>query len=230
MGDPTTYLLELPSGKAPAPFKIPESIYPDIAWFNANRATSRTFHPVNGIEGVVIHATAGGSTAGAISHWQKPGVEASAHWIVPDEDEAGHGKAVLAVVYESLAAWHVRNAVSHPSLGNRTRINHWTLGIEVVNRQVVTDSFSDWQIEITALLVRYCWGKYPNLKYVFSHALVDPERRSDPGRHFDWPRFTSLVLSVANDPPADPATAALVALVAEDPGFTNLGPGESCCM
>jgi len=230
MGKPTEYFLQLPNAGRPAPFKVPEEIYPNIGWFNANRATNRSYHAVDGIEGVVIHATAGASTSGALSHWETPGVEASAHWIIPDEDETGHGKAVLAVVFESLAAWHVRNAVTHPKIGNKKRINHWTLGIEVVNRQIPTDGFSNWQISMTALLVRYCWAKYPNLKYIFSHALVDPTRRSDPGTQFDWDSFAALVVSDANDPQQSKSMVNLTAAVASSPKLAKSDVEKSCCM
>lgn len=231
MGDPRQYFFKLPEGGNPEPFKIPEKIYPDIAWFNANRASNRIFHAVDGIEGVVIHATAGASTEGALSWWRQPGGgKASAHWIVPDEDEIGHGREVLAVVYESLAAWHVRNDKTHRLIGNKKKINHWTLGIEIVNRQLPSDRFSDWQVEVTALLVRYCWAKYPNLRYVFSHALVDPARRRDPGAQFDWERFTDLIVSSENDPRTDRHAFALAERVAHHPKIEGLQPGDDCCM
>ena len=56
------------------------------------------------------------------------------------------------------------------------------------------DQFSDWQVKATAQIVRYCWAKYPNLKYVVSHAKLDPSRRDDPGKNFPWADFKSLVL------------------------------------
>lgn len=233
MADPSTYFLELPSVGRPPIFSIPEQVYPEIQWFNQNRASNRLYHSVNGIEGVVIHATAGGSTSGALTWWKGTppnGARASAHWIVPDEDESAHGKNVLAVIYESLAAWHVRNSASHGLIGNKDRINHWSLGIEIVNRQNDADTFSNWQYEITALLVRYCWAKYPNMKWVFSHALVDPGRRSDPGDEFDWARFENLVLSSGNDPSSTRELEKLVLAVdqAEIPK-TYMAAG-SCCM
>mgnify|MGYP000350869813 CR=1 FL=1 len=231
MSDPKKYFTELSGSQRPAPFKIPEKIYPDIQWYNQNRASSRIFHPVEGIEGVVIHATAGSSTAGALNWWKKPGGgKASAHWIVPDEDEFAHGREVLAVVYESLAAWHVRNDKTHPRLNNKKKINHWTLGVEVVNLQNSSDKFSDWQLEITALLVRYCWAKYPNMKYVFSHAFVDPHRRSDPGKHFDWEKFIGLVHSSANDPVGDQEAMAIASAVSSGQGVTGEISDHSCCM
>ena len=233
MADPADFFLKLPDGDRPQVFSAPEKVISDIHWYNQNRATDRIYHSVDGIEGVVIHATAGGSTAGALSWWKGTppnGARASAHWIVPDEDETAHGNHVWAVVYEALAAWHVRNSATSPRIGNKDKINHWSLGIEIVNRQNDSDTFSDWQYEITALLVRYCWAKYPNMKYVFSHAMVDPTRRSDPGDEFSWSRFEELVLSSDNDPASDDESEALL-LASSDAGVPNsYKNGGSCCM
>lgn len=228
MGDPKTYFFRLPTQGRPSPFRLEEVVYSKFEWFNQNRATRRTVNPIEGIEGVVIHATAGGSTAGALATWEDPnGNKASAHWIVPDEDEAGHGSTVLAVVAEALASWHVRNDKTHSKIGGRKQINHWSLGIEIVNRQIPTDDFSNWQVEMTARIVRYCWAKYPNLKYVFSHALVDPTRRSDPGSKFDWEKFTQLISSQPVRSEADPVNLALASAISALPQGSAL---PHCCM
>ncbi|HYI63503.1 MAG TPA: N-acetylmuramoyl-L-alanine amidase [Allosphingosinicella sp.] len=201
MADPKGFILELDPVKRPKLQTLPERVVADIAWYNANRASTRRFHPVKGIEGAVIHATAGGTSAGALSWWKDPrGDPASAHWIVPAEIEAEHGKSVIAAVYEALAAWHVRNDKFNPKVnGGKKLINHWSLGIEIVNTQKAGDTYSDWQVATTALLVRYCWAKYPNFKWVCSHAAVDPARRSDPGTAFPWDKFVALVLADSGD-------------------------------
>lgn len=194
MTQPKDYIHKLDPTKRPPLVRVPEKIVADIGWYNQNRATARRFHPVNGIEGITIHATAGGTAGGALSWWKNPAVAASAHWLIPAEREADHGKFIIAAVYESLAAWHVRNEKSDPRVnGGRATINHWTLGIEVVNTQLAGDTYSDWQVQTTADLVRYCWAKYPNFKWIFSHAAVDPTRRLDPGVAFPWERFLTLV-------------------------------------
>jgi N-acetylmuramoyl-L-alanine amidase len=90
----------------------------------------------------------------------------------------------------------VRKDKSHPDVNEgRTGVNHWSLGIEVVNTQKDSDHFSEWQIYMTARIVRYCWAKYPNLEYIVSHAKLDPERRTDPGVNFPWEKFKDLVLN-----------------------------------
>jgi N-acetylmuramoyl-L-alanine amidase len=199
MAKPTEYHFNLPKKGRPGDVTITEPWYPGIKPFWPTCTTKRSVDPIMGIKAVVIHATAGGSSSGAISVMKQAVNPASFHWLVPDEDEAQHGQLVWACVPEALAAWHVRNAVSHPEVNDgQKRVNHWSLGIEVVNAQT-NDPFSDWQIAATAQIVRYCWSKYPNLLHVVSHAKLDPTRRNDPGAHFPWDTFKQLVFSGADD-------------------------------
>ncbi|MFZ1817632.1 MAG: N-acetylmuramoyl-L-alanine amidase, partial [Nitrospira sp.] len=103
--------------------------------------------------------------------------------------------------------------------------NHWSLGIEVVNRQAGSDRFSDWQIHATAQIVRYCWAKYPNLKYVVSHAKLDPARRSDPGAAFPWARLKTLVLT----PEADDGVPSVALEAQPASSIKSTTDHEGCC-
>lgn len=126
---------------------------------------------------------------------------ASFHWLIPDENEPEHGRFIWATAPESRAASHVRNSKFHPDVNNGSRnVNFWSLGLEIVNSQV-GDPYSSWQVEQAAALVRYAWSKNPDLRDVVSHAKLDPQRRSDPGKDFPWERFKELVFN----PPASPA-------------------------
>lgn len=196
MADPTTYQFNLPSTDRPLDVLIPETWYPGVRDYWSGCTSQRDVHPIDGIKAVVIHATAGSSSEGAISVMRDG--KASFHWLVPDENEPEHGQKIWACVPETLAAWHARNQASHPDVnGGRVRVNHWSLGIELVNTQKPSpiDPFSDWQVAITAKIIRYCWAKYPNLRHIVSHAKLDPSRREDPGVHFPWDKFKNLVLS-----------------------------------
>jgi len=188
------HFFELPSRGRPTPHFMHQYWYPGVEKTWEKATSSRVFDPIFGVRAIAIHATAGSSTYGAMSVMK--GGKASWHWLVPDEDEKAHGKFAWACAPESRAAWHIRNAVSHPLINDgQNKINHWSLGIEIVNSQTTADEFSEWQLNMTAKLVRYAWGKYPNLKYVLSHAMMDPHRRSDPGLNFDWQKFKSRVIS-----------------------------------
>ena len=171
MGNPTTYHFDLDPRARPAFASLEERWWPGIRDAALEASSARIYDAILGVRAIVIHATAGGSSAGAASVIFDG--KASFHWLVPDEDEAQHGHFVWATCHEARAAWHVRNTCSHPAVwGGARRINHWSLGVEVVNRQVRSDTFSDWQIEATAQIVRYAWAKYPNLRHVVSHATV----------------------------------------------------------
>lgn len=199
MGIPKDYQFDLTSEGRPSIFTLEEKLFPGIQETWPNCTKKRTVHPIDGIRAVVIHATAGSSSVGAVSVMHAG--TASFHWLVPDEDEAQHGHFAWACAPETLAAFHVRNDKSHPKVnGGEKRVNHWSLGIEIVNSQKSSDSFSDWQVSMTARIVRFCWAKYPNLKHIVSHARLDPQRRTDPGSDFPWEEFKRQVLNAVSDP------------------------------
>nr|WP_299387884.1 N-acetylmuramoyl-L-alanine amidase [Allomuricauda sp.] len=190
--EPKDYHFKLPIANKPTNIRLPEVWYPGIKQHWAKCTTKRIYNPIFGVKGIIIHATAGHSSDGAVSVMRAG--KASWHWLVPDEDEAEHGNIIWACAPETLAAWHVRNSVSHPEVNEgKNKTNHWSLGVELVNSQQ-QDPFSDWQVKITADIVKYCWAKYPNLEHVVSHAKLDPTRRTDPGINFPWEHFKDLVL------------------------------------
>lgn len=211
MPNPKEFQFNLPDNNKPSGVILQEEWFPGVQnyWPKCTSQRSTGDH-ITGVVAIVIHATDGASSAGAVSVMNPPPGEqaASFHWLVPDEDEPQHGKLVWACVRERDAAWHVRNTKFHSDVNDgKTRVNHWSLGIEVVNRQSGGDSFSDWQVAATAQIVRYCREKYPNLRYIVSHAKLDPERRNDPGPNFPWEKFKELVLG-AQDPLATLTIAA----------------------
>ena len=223
MPDPRSYHFILPKSRRPNEVALNDPWYPGVQPYWPRCTTKRSVDPILGVVAVVVHATAGSSSAGAISVMKKETDPASFHWLVPDEDEPQHGQFVWACVPEALAAWHVRNAVSLPDVNDGAKkVNHWSLGIEVVNLQK-NDPFSSWQIEATARVVRYCWAKYPNLRHVISHAKFDPTRRSDPGVEFDWDRFKGLVLDAG--PEAVPELVALATPL----NRVRVNPASNCC-
>lgn len=225
MADPRTYQFDLPATGRPATATLAEQWYPNIQPAALRASSSRIFDSILGVRAVVIHATAGSSSSGAASVILADRPQASFHWLVPDEDEPQHGQFVWATCHEARAAWHVRNDKSHPAVWNGAgRVNHFSLGVEVVNAQRSSDGFSDWQIDATARIVRYAWAKYPNLRHVVSHARLDPDRRTDPGDIFPWEDFRARVL--------ESRTEAMPELVrrAPMPEPAMLAAAHGCCM
>lgn len=190
--NPINYYFKLPKGEKPTNIRIPEMWYPGIRQYWKKSTSKRIYNPIFGIKAIVIHATAGYSSDGAVSVMRDG--KASWHWLVPDENETEHGNIIWACAPETLAAWHVRNDKFHHDVnGGKKKVNHWSLGVEIVNSQE-NDPFSEWQVKITADIVKYCWAKYPNLEYIVSHAKLDPLRRTDPGTLFPWKQFKKQVL------------------------------------
>lgn len=194
--NPTTFHFMLPPIHRPQFAPLKEELHPAFGWLTKNRARSRRRDVFESIDTIVIHATAGFATEHAVDTWKERKV--SAHWIIPDENEAEHGHFIWATVAEAKAAYHVGSVDYEQILGEGPNVNDRSLGVELVNTQNVEyyrDPYSLWQIDMLARIVLYAWAKYPNLKHVISHAKLDPVRRSDPGENFPWEVFKHKVLS-----------------------------------
>lgn len=218
MANPTTFHFTLPADNRPSFIALDEQVHPAFTWLTANRARSRGGDILNVIDTIVVHATAGFATQHVIDTWRD--VKASAHWIIPDEDEAQHGQFVWATVAEAKSAFHVRDTitVNGTVLGSGPNVNNRSLGIEIVNTQNVqdfTDAYSAWQVKMTAQIVLYAWAKYPRLKHVISHAKLDPTRREDPGKQFPWADFKEAVLTHSALPTPNPLVFEVAAETAE---------------
>lgn len=221
MPDPRAFHLTLPRYTGPRLPEPPHAWYPGVKAHWTASTSERAARGDGTVRAFVIHATAGASSAGAMTVMQEH--RASWHWLVPDENEAEHGRHVWACAPESRAAWHVRNDCTHPDVQAGARfVNYWSLGVEAVNTQA-NDPFSDWQVAQVAALVRYAWSRYPCLVDVVSHAKLDPARRRDPGDNFPWERLCDLVLGGAPAPAADcePVEPA----VTNEPAVRVVGPG-----
>lgn len=210
MTNPKSFHFTLSESEKPPFVPLVEEVHPEFQWLTRNRSRARGRDVFNVIDTVVIHATAGFATQHAVDAWKVK--KASAHWIIPDEDEPQHGHFVWASVAEAKAAFHVRDAIDcGPHLGHGGNVNDRSLGIEIVNTQDVQnfrDPYSEWQIDAAARIVLYAWSKYPNLKHVISHAKLDPSRRSDPGSNFPWEKLKERILNHSVLPSRNPLVAA----------------------
>lgn len=193
---PDTFHFMLPPSQRPAFVPLKEELHPAFGWLTKNRSRSRRRDVFESIDTIVIHATAGYATKHVVDTWKER--KASAHWIIPDENETEHGHFIWATVAEAKAAYHVGHVDYESILGEGPNVNDRSLGVELVNTQNVQyfrDPYSQWQIEMLARIVLYAWAKYPNLRHVISHAKLDPSRRSDPGENFPWEAFKHKVLT-----------------------------------
>jgi N-acetylmuramoyl-L-alanine amidase len=148
------------------------------------------------IDTIVLHATAGASTAGALSVLLSPASDASAHLIIPDDSRAGEPQQTLRLVEDAKAAWHVRRSCLFQG---RTDVNARSLGVEIVNSCSAGDAYTDWQIAEVVRWCRYWMSQYP-IRYLVTHAYIDPARRRDPCETFPWDRFLQQVTHGLSSP------------------------------
>ena len=107
---------------------------------------------------------------------QLKGVKVSAHFFIRRNGE------VVQFVSCHCRAWHAGASL----WGGRVRCNDFSIGIELEGSDFVP--FADAQYCSLAYLTRRLRRNY-QLHDIVGHSDVAPERKTDPGPHFDWPRY-----------------------------------------
>lgn len=156
--------------------------YAAAGWAGASEANwRRADRPADyGIDRVVIHVTEG-SYAVALKVFGDPGHGAATHYVIRAED--GH---VAQTVRELDVAFHA---------GNR-EWNERSVGIEhegfVDRPETLTDVMYRSSAKLTAdICLRY---DIPvDREHIVGHNEVPEADHTDPGPHWDWPRYMRLV-------------------------------------
>lgn len=133
---------------------------------NWSRRSSRS------IRRVVIH-TIEGSEGGAINWMKNPASKVTSHYII------SHTGRITQLVADKDVAYHVR--------GN----NGDTIGIENEG-YAGRNGWTNAQMNANIALVKWLCEEYKIPKsrsHVLGHYQLDPSRRTDPGRFFDWDRL-----------------------------------------
>jgi N-acetyl-anhydromuramyl-L-alanine amidase AmpD len=71
-------------------------------------------------------------------------------------------------------------------------VNEYSIGVSLVNRNDGTDPFATEQIQAATELLAKLKSKFPNLKFVTTHAAISPGRKNDP-TGFPLEQFASEV-------------------------------------
>ncbi len=111
------------------------------------------------------------------------GLEVSSHFLIRRDGE------LRQYVACGMRAWHAGAS----EWKGRARCNDFSIGIELEGADDVP--FAEPQYEVLADLSRAIFGRYGPLD-VAGHCDIAPERKTDPGPWFDWPRYReSLALA-----------------------------------
>ncbi|ELY5803731.1 1,6-anhydro-N-acetylmuramyl-L-alanine amidase AmpD [Cronobacter sakazakii] len=106
----------------------------------------------------------------------------SAHCLIRRDGE------IVQYVPFNKRAWHAGVSCYE----GRERCNDFSIGIELEGTD--TEPYTDAQYRQLAAVTRTLISLYPAMKsHMTGHSDIAPERKTDPGPAFDWPRFRALV-------------------------------------
>ncbi len=109
---------------------------------------------------------------------QLKGLKVSAHFLIRRDGE------IIQFVPCHARAWHAGLS----QWRGRTRCNDFSIGIELEGTDF--EPFTDQQYAALTKLTRRLQRTYP-INDLVGHSDIAPERKTDPGPCFDWPRYRS---------------------------------------
>ncbi|HEX19567.1 MAG TPA: 1,6-anhydro-N-acetylmuramyl-L-alanine amidase AmpD [Acidiferrobacteraceae bacterium] len=85
-------------------------------------------------------------------------------------------------------AWHAGES----EIEGRNRVNDFSIGIELEGAD--DDPFEEAQYQALAAVSRLLVAQYELMDFsrIYGHSQIAPNRKTDPGSHFDWPRYLSM--------------------------------------
>ena len=134
------------------------------------------------IDMLVLHYTGMTSAAAALDRLCDPAARVSAHYVVEEEG------TVWQLVPERCRAWHAGRSYWQ---GER-ELNAVSIGVEIVNpgHEWGYRAFPETQMAAVERLCRDLLSRHaipPDR--VVGHSDIAPDRKTDPGELFDWPRL-----------------------------------------
>ena len=138
---------------------------------------------------IVLHATAG-ARDGALATLRDPKTKVSAHYLI---DEMG---AIYNLVDENNIAWHAGESF----FKKRANVNHFSIGIELVNPNDGVSSYPAEQLSSCAQLCGVICkdhGLEPGVDIVGHAEIAIPAGRKTDPAGFPWESFKVFVLSAS---------------------------------
>jgi N-acetylmuramoyl-L-alanine amidase len=162
---------------------------------HGSRGEPPNVRPINML---VLHYTGMQTAAAALDRLCDPAAQVSSHYLVEEDG------AVWRLVPEERRAFHAGVSCW---LGERD-LNHVSIGVEIVNpgHEWGYREFPEAQMRAVEALCRDIIARRRIPPYrVVGHSDIAPDRKSDPGERFDWPRLARAGIGLW--PPPHPGAA-----------------------
>ena len=154
----------------------PENIAPDLVVIHHISLPPGEFRTKNSSQ-YVIDFFQNQLDAKAHSYFEEiAGQKVSSHFLITRSGE------LVQFVSTQNKAWHA--GVS--SFMGREKCNDFSIGIELEGDG--DTPFEDAQYQVLKTLTQLLASRYPNLQFA-GHSDIAPDRKTDPGTHFDWKKF-----------------------------------------
>src|SRR5205807_4631526 len=148
------------------------------------------------VDMLVLHYTGMQSAAAALDRLCDPEARVSAHYVVEEDG------TVWRLVPEERRAFHAGVSCWE----GEQSLNRLSIGVEIVNpgHEWGYRPFPEVQMAAVERLCREVLSRHPIPPYrIVGHSDIAPDRKSDPGELFDWPRLAAAGIGLWPEPGAD---------------------------
>jgi N-acetylmuramoyl-L-alanine amidase len=159
---------------------------------HGSRGEPPSMRPINML---VLHYTGMQSAAAALDRLCDPEARVSAHYLVEEDG------TLWRLVPEARRAFHAGISCWQ----GEQDLNHVSIGVEIVNpgHEWGYRAFPEAQMAAVEALCRDIMARYRIPPYrVVGHSDIAPDRKTDPGELFDWPRLARAGIGLWPPPAA----------------------------
>jgi N-acetylmuramoyl-L-alanine amidase len=140
---------------------------------------------------LLLHFTNMLTAEAAVERLCDPEARVSCHYVIAEDGR------LWQLVDEDMRAWHAGLGF----WGAVDEVNSRSIGIELANRGTLP--FPDPQMRVLERLMRGIMARWDiPVERVIGHSDMAPNRKDDPGPHFDWRRLALQGLAVWPEPGA----------------------------
>ncbi len=145
------------------------------------------------IDMLVLHYTGMRSAGEALDRLCDPAARVSAHYVVEEDG------TLWRLVPEAERAFHAGISCWE----GESNLNRVSIGVEIVNpgHEWGYRPFPEAQMRVVEALCRDILSRHPIPAHrIVAHSDIAPERKSDPGELFDWPRLARAGIGLWPEP------------------------------